>query len=154
MVEGYNIAFKYHVPAHGMVPAADYTMAGRTQDDLTISAKIQERLTKDDAGVTNIVVVGHDVTFRASGLIIVGTDTTLMDRDAILAQMLGGSSFDFVYLAEDGGELSGKCVMTNYTESSNASDDATWTADFRTDGELDYVYPVDDGGEEPEEPVD
>jgi hypothetical protein len=30
----------------------------------------------------------------------------------------------------------GNCVITNYTESSNASDDATWTADFRVTGAM------------------
>ena len=101
-VAGYNIAFKI----------GGSTLAGRTQDDLTIAARTKESLTKDDQGATQSSINGHDITFRASGLV----DVT------------GGSKV-----------LSGNCVITNYTESSNASDDATYTVDFRTSGPVTFA---------------
>ena len=48
MVEGYNIAL-----------AVDgKTLCGRTQDDLTIAAKVKESITKDDQGETQRQVTG------------------------------------------------------------------------------------------------
>ena len=58
-MEGYNIAFKL----------GGKTIEGRTQDDLTVAARTKESLTKDDQGNAQVVVSGHDITFRASGLI-------------------------------------------------------------------------------------
>lgn len=141
MVEGYNIAFK--------LSPGEITIAGRVQDDLTVAARIQERLTKDDQGVAQVIVLGHDVTFRASGLIVVNGYG--LDRDWAISAAQSNLRIQFLYLCPDGGELSGYCRVTNYTESSNASDDATWTMDFRTDGELSYAWPEEP---EEEEPVD
>ena len=64
-LEGYNIAFKI----------GNKTLAGRTQDDLTIAARTKESLTKDDQGATQVAVIGHDITFRATGLVELGTET-------------------------------------------------------------------------------
>ena len=68
-IQGYNIAFRLKV-------GNDYlTLAGRTQDDLTIAARTKESLTKDDAGSPSVGVSGHDITFRATGLVELGSDT-------------------------------------------------------------------------------
>ena len=61
-LEGYNIAFKLSVGN------TEKTIAGRTQDDLTIAARTKESLTKDDQGNARVSVTGHDVTFRASNI--------------------------------------------------------------------------------------
>lgn len=129
-LEGYNIAFRLKVGN------AYKTLAGRTQDDLTIAARTKERLTKDDAGATQVAVTGHDITFRATGLVDV-TSETAITRDALIADaLLNGSSavLDFQYATNGNDLLSGQCVITNLTESSNASDDATLTVDFRVVG--------------------
>ena len=55
-VAGYNIAFKI----------GGSTLAGRTQDDLTIAARTKESITKDDQGATQSSINGHDITFRAT----------------------------------------------------------------------------------------
>lgn len=131
-VAGYNIAFKI----------GGSTLAGRTQDDLTIAARTKESLTKDDQGATQSSINGHDITFRASGLVDVTGGSNILDRDDIVEDVLKtGSSavLAFTYTTTGGKVLSGNCVITNYTESSNASDDATYTVDFRTSGPVTFA---------------
>lgn len=131
---GYNIAFKLKV-------GNDYlTLAGRTQDDLTIAARTKERITKDDAGSPQVGVSGHDITFRATGLVDL-TSETAITRDTLIGyalQTAGSAVFDFQYATNGNDMLSGQCVITNLTESSNATDDATLTVDFRVVGDADF----------------
>jgi len=135
-VVGYNIAFKLKVGQNYL------TLAGRTQDDLTISARTKERLTKDDAGATQVSVSGQDVTFRATGLVDLSSATAIT-RDQLIGYALqAGSSavLKFSYAVDnDTQSLTGDCVITNLSESSNASDDATLTVDFRVVGEAEVV---------------
>ena len=127
-LEGYNIAFKI----------GNKTLAGRTQDDLTIAAKTKESLTKDDSGATQVSITGHDVTFRATGLIdVTSGSSSILDRDDIIVDVLKTGAqaiLAFTYTTASGKTLSGNCVITNYSESSNSSDDATYTVDFRVTG--------------------
>ena len=130
VLDGYNIAFKI----------GNKTFAGRTQDDLTIAARTKESLTKDDQGATQVSVTGHDITFRASGIIELGSDTTSkMFRNTMIANaLLTGSNavLTFKYMPTGGQAYTGNCIITNYTESSNSSDDATYTVDFRVTGNM------------------
>lgn len=130
-VQGYNVAFKLKV-------GNDYlTIAARTQDDLTIAAKTKERLMKANAGTPDVIVTGQDVTFRASGLVDV-TSSTAITRDTLVGYALQAGDnavIDFKYAVDgDSKFLSGSCVIANLSESSNASDDATLTVDFRVVG--------------------
>ena len=131
-VAGYNIAFKI----------GGSTFAGRTQDDLTIAARTKESITKDDQGATQSSINGHDITFRATGLVDVTGGTNILDRDDIIEDVLKtGSSaiLAFTYTTTGGKVLSGNCVITNYSESSNAEDDATYTIDLRTTGAVTFA---------------
>jgi predicted secreted protein len=131
-VAGYNIAFKI----------GGSTFAGRTQDDLTIAARTKESITKDDQGSTQSSINGHDITFRATGLVDVTGGTNILDRDDIIEDVLKtGSSaiLAFTYTTTGGKVLSGNCVITNYSESSNAEDDATYTIDLRTTGAVTFA---------------
>ena len=131
-VAGYNIAFKI----------GGSTFAGRTQDDLTIAARTKESITKDDQGSAQTSINGHDISFRATGLVDVTGGTNILDRDDIVEDVLKtGSSavLAFTYTTTGGKVLSGNCVITNYTESSNAEDDATYTIDFRTTGAVTFA---------------
>lgn len=129
-LEGYNIAFKI----------GGKTFAGRTQDDLTIAARTKESLTKDDAGATQVSVSGHDITFRATGIVEIGSDTgSKMFRNTMIATALKTGSqavLAFKYMPTGGQAYGGNCIITNYSESSNSSDDATYTIDFRVTGEM------------------
>ena len=131
-VAGYNIAFKI----------GGSTFAGRTQDDLTIAARTKDSITKDDQGSTQSSINGHDITFRATGLVDVTGGTNILDRDDIIEDVLKtGSSaiLAFTYTTTGGKVLSGNCVITNYSESSNAEDDATYTIDLRTTGAVTFA---------------
>ena len=135
IVAGYNIAFKIGSGANAK------TLAGRTQDDLTIAARIKESLTKDDQGDAQVSVAGHDITFRATGLVDT-TTTASLNRDDLIADALKTGSnavLAFTYTAPSGTTISGNCVITNYSESSNSSDDATYTVDFRVTGSVTTV---------------
>ena len=134
-VAGYNIALK--------LDTDQCTLAGRTQDDLTIAARTQERLTKDDQGSPQVAVSGHDITFRATGVVSLDDSQDVFNRDYIIAQALSNSNeWAFYYLCQDGGTIRGNCVITNYSESSNASDDATWTLDLRVVGDPTFTPAV------------
>lgn len=127
-LSGYNVAFKI----------SGKTVVGRTQDDLTIAARVKESLTKDDQGDTQREVIGHDVTFKASALMVVSnSDAAKMDRDDVIAIALAKGSSAVVpvtYEATGGDTYGGNAIITNYTESSNASDDATISIDFQITG--------------------
>ena len=127
-LNGYNVAFKI----------SGKTIVGRTQDDLTIAARVKESLTKDDQGDTQREVIGHDVTFKASALMVVAnTDAAKLDRDDVIALALAKGTSAVVpvtYEATGGDIYGGNAIITNYTESSNASDDATISIDFQITG--------------------
>ena len=102
-LEGYNIAFKI----------GNKTLAGRTQDDLTIAARTKESLTKDDQGATQVAVIGHDITFRATGLVELGSDTSSKSfRNTIIANALKTGSqavLAFKYMPTGGQAYGGNC---------------------------------------------
>jgi hypothetical protein len=128
MVNGYNIAFKID----------GKTIVGRTQDDLTIAANVKESLTKDDAGATQYSVMGQEVTFKAASLVDVsGGDASTVDRNYLIALALKTGSeaeVDVSYEATNGAHYLGTAIITNYSESSNASDEATLSIDFKVTG--------------------
>ena len=127
-MDGYNITFKIGTK----------TIVGRTQDDLTIAATVKESLTKDDAGQKKFSVTGHEVTFKVSALMeVTGSGTNKLDRDDVIEQALktGGAAVIAIhYLATGGDTYGGNAIITNYSESSNASDDATLSIDFKVTG--------------------
>jgi predicted secreted protein len=131
---GYNIAFKVN----------NKTFAGRTQDNLTITPTIKESITKDDAGAKNNSVTGHEVTFSCQGLVVVsetGATTKLMRDDIVELALAKGDSakVPFSYQAGSGSTpLTGNAVITNYSEDSNSEDEATYTVDLRSTGEVTF----------------
>ena len=130
---GYNIALK--------LGSSNKTLIGRTQEDLTVTPTVKESITKDDAGQKRSSVTGHEVTFKVSGLMVFDsatTGTTQLDSDEILEQSLKTGSeaeMDCQYYRSSSGEAyTGKVIMTGYSESSNAEDEATYTADLKVTG--------------------
>jgi predicted secreted protein len=130
---GYNIAFKVN----------NKTFAGRTQDDLTITPTVKESITKDDAGQKNSAVTGKEVTFSCQGLVVLtDTATTKLVRDDIveLALETGSSAvIPFKYQASSGKVLSGNCIITGYSESSNSEDEATYSVDLKSTGAITFA---------------
>lgn len=132
-MEGYNVALKVD----------GKTLAGRTQDDMSISAVTKDSITKDDGGNTKSTVTGHDVTFRAAGLMEVAEDsTTKLGRDEIIDLSLrkgDAAKIPFVYGPKDGAQYSGNAVITGYSESTNAQGEATYSLDLKVSGEMTKV---------------
>ena len=130
MVNGYNIALRI----------GGKTIVGRTQDDLTIAATIKESLDKDDQGTKKFSVIGHEVTFKVSAMMsidAVASGVQKVNRNFLIEQALKKSSaavVTVIYACANGDSYTGSAIMTNYTESSNASDDATLSADFKVTG--------------------
>lgn len=123
MVLGYNISLSI----------GGKTIYGRTQDDLSISAQVKESITKDDQGVKQRTVTGHDITFRVSALLSLnetGTTSTKLDRDDVieLALATGSSALvTVVYSCEGGDNYTGSAIITGYSESSAADPDTDTT---------------------------
>lgn len=136
-MEGYNIALKIGTK----------TLCGRTQDDLTIAARTKESLTKDDEGVAQKAVTGHDVSFKVAGIIdVTNGGTSKMDRDDIIAASLltGSAAVVSVRYETDGGDTyGGSAIITGYSESSSASadEDATYSLDLEITGEFAKITP-------------
>lgn len=131
-MEGYNIAFKID----------GRTIAGRTQDDMNIAAIIKESLTKDDKGNSRKKVTGHNVTFRAAGLMDnsnTGGEVTPLTRDEIIEMSLKTGDEAIVpvrYGAEGGVIYGGNAIISGYSESTNAQGDATIGLDFQISGDF------------------
>ena len=135
MVNGYNIALKI----------GGKTIVGRTQDDLTIAATVKESIDKDDAGTKRFSVTGHEVTFKVSALMsvdAVGSGVQKVNRNFLIEQAMkkGASAVVAVtYACANGDSYTGNAIMTNYSESSNAEDEATLSADFKITGAFSKV---------------
>jgi hypothetical protein len=134
MIQGYNISLSI----------GGYTVLGRTQEDFNLTAKVKESITKDDAGVTQRKVTGHDATFRVTALLSVtetGSPSTAHDRDAFLALALAtgdSAKLAFIYAATGATTtLYGNAIITGYSESSSADPDSdtTITLDLQVIGE-------------------
>lgn len=132
-IPGYNIKLKL----------ATKTVLGVTQDDLQVTAQTKDSITKDDAGVKQSAVVGHEVTFKVAGLVEVkgSGETTKMDSDDLLAQSLKTGSeaiIAFTYDRGAGANYTGNCIMTDYSESTPADpdSDSTFSASFKVSGSM------------------
>lgn len=134
---GYNIVLKL-----GSTPKQ---LLAVTQDDLSISAIIKESITKDDSGVTQREVTGHDVTFTVAGVVSNTAGTlTRLTRDEILQLSLAtgsGAAIAFSYECASGAKLSGTAIITGFNESTPASidQDATYGLNLQTTGTVTYT---------------
>lgn len=122
MVLGYNISLTIGAK----------TILGRTQDDLSISATVKESITKDDNGVKQRKVTGHDVTFKVAALLSLNAanEATQLDRDDVIALALvtGDSApVTVVYACTGGDSYTGSAIITGYSESSSADPDTDTT---------------------------
>lgn len=136
-VSGYNMMLKIN----------SKTVLGVTQDELQVSAQTKDSITKDDAGVKNSEVTGHEITFNVTGLVEVSStgDTNKLDADDLIEQSLKtGANAIIPFLYDRGTGLdnyNGNCVMTSYSETSPADPDSdtTFSAAFRVSGAMSKV---------------
>lgn len=139
-MEGYNIATTIN----------GKTILGRTQDTLNITAKVKESVTKDDAGVTQRRVTGHDASISASGLCILDTTTgtaTKLDRDDVLELVLktgNDAVFPITYGGSTGDKYKGNAIISDFSEDSSASadEDPNWSMTLQFTSELTKVTGV------------
>ena len=122
MILGYNVS----------ISVGGKTILARTQEDLTIAAQVKESITKDDNGVKQKKVTGHDVSFKISALMSLNEtgQTTQLDRDDIIALALvtGDSApVTVVYAATGGDSYTGSAIITGYSESTAADPDTDST---------------------------
>lgn len=129
-MEGYNVALQVN----------GKTLAGRTQDDLSISAQTKDSITKDDKGNSNQTVTGHAVSFKAAGLMDNTTgEATRLTRDEIIAMSLltGDDAVIPVRYGAEGGKIyGGNAIISGYSESTNAQGEATYSLDLTISGEF------------------
>ena len=134
-VLGYNFFFKFN----------SKRIAGVTQDDIDIQPVTKESITKDDEGVTQVEVVGHNIDITVAGLIdIDASDTTKLHANDLIALGLSkGSSakVPFAYTRGSGQAYYGTAVCNGYTESTNAEDFGSFSLKFRISGELSTTAP-------------
>lgn len=128
---GFNFFFKLN----------DKLIAGETQSDLSISATEKSSLTKADKGNAQTEISGHEITANVSGAMEVNDSgqTTSLDADALMEQSLKkgeDSVIPFVYTRGDAKAYKGNCVITSYSESSNAEGEATWSLTIKVSGEM------------------
>lgn len=122
MVLGYNVSLSLN----------SKTLLGRTQEDLNISARTKESITKDDNGVKSVAVTGHDITFAVSALMDFNPSTgaTKLDRDDVIALALKTGAeavIPFTYTATGGDTYNGNVIITGYSESTSADPDTDST---------------------------
>lgn len=133
MVYGYNVSLSLN----------SKTLLGRTQEDLNISARTKESITKDDNGVKSVAVTGHDITFSISALMSFNpaSGATKLDRDDIieLALRTGADAIiPFTYAATGGDTYKGNVIITGYSESTSADPDtdSTISLDLQVTGAM------------------
>lgn len=117
MTEGYNIRIKVN----------DKYLIGVTSDEVNVSPNTKESLVKENAGVKQESITGHNTTFNISGLIdMTGGDNTMLDNDDILdlATKTGAAAVvDIDYVRGSGTAYTGTGIITGYTETHPADPD-------------------------------
>lgn len=116
-------------------------VGGETQSDLSISATEKSSLTKADKGNAQTEVSGHEVTANISGVSVVNKDgsTEVLDADILMEQSLkvgAESVIPFVYTRGEAKAYKGNCVITSYSESTNAEGEATWSLSIKVSGAM------------------
>lgn len=137
MIEGYNIAIKLN----------GKTVLGRTQENLNISARTKTSITKDDQGVEQEKVTGHDVTLKVTAFASIpasGETATKLGRDDVLALALAKGNaavLPLQYLCDGCSTYGGNAIITGYSEDSSAEvdSDTTLNLDLKITGDFAIV---------------
>lgn len=119
MIEGFNIK----------LTLGGKTVLGRTQEDLNISAVTKTSITKDDKGVQQERKVRNDVTLKVSALMALNGEGSVdkMDRNDVIALALAtgdAAIIEVKYLVPGGDTYGGNGLISGYSETSNAEQDA------------------------------
>ncbi len=130
-VDGYNVAFKVN----------EKDFIGVTNHDFDLGIKTKSSITKADLGVEKEKVTGTKPKFSIKGIAEVKTtgETTLLDRDDIIALAIAGTKFPYVYSALGAKSYSGTGMITGYTESSGPDDELGYSIEVSGQSNLEAV---------------
>jgi hypothetical protein len=118
-VDGYNVAFKVN----------EKDFIGVTNHDFDLGIKTKSSITKADQGVEKEKVTGNKPKFSVKGIAEVKStgETTVLDRDEIIALAMAGTKFPYVYSASGAKSYSGTGMITGYTEGSGSDDELSYS---------------------------
>ena len=116
-------------------------VAGVTQDDFNISAKVVDSITKDDAGAMQSTVISHEITGTIAGKLKKkgASEDTSLDMDDLMSSALKtgtDAEISFVYQRASGKAYTGKLIITSYSESTNSEDVGTWSMGVKVIGNM------------------
>jgi hypothetical protein len=118
---GYNLILK----------ADTKTFAAVTSNSFSMSPEIKDSITKDDVGVKRKVQTGYSWEIAAEGLVTVkeSGETTIIDRNDIIAAIKAKTVFDVVYGQTTSGSKvqAGEAIITAFSESSDSENEATYS---------------------------
>lgn len=128
---GYNFFFQYD----------GKKIAGVTDDQLQITPKTKESLTKDDEGEEDSAIVGHGIEISVNGLCYKNAqnETTELDLDDLMELNLkkgDEAKIPFVYTRSTGKAYTGYVIPNGYTESTNSEDYGSFSQNFKVVGEM------------------
>lgn len=130
-IDGYNVAFK--------VGTKDFVAATSHKFDLTMTEK--ESITKDDNGTKKTRIIGHTYTFSVDGVAEINSvgETTKIDRDGAIALTLAKQPVTFIYSASGAKSYTGQVVIINYSETSGAEDELSYSLNMKSVSNLTEV---------------
>lgn len=130
-VDGYNVAFK--------VGTKDFI--GVTNHDFDLGIKTKSSITKADLGVEKEKVTGTKPKFSIKGIAEVKgeTETTVLDRDEIIAMAIAGTKFTYVYSATGAKSYTGTGMITGYSEASGPDDELGYSIEVSGQSNLTLV---------------
>lgn len=128
---GYNFYFQY----------GGKKIAGVTDDQIQITPKTKESLTKDNAGTEDSEIVGHGVEISVNGLCYKNgeNETAALDLDDLMELNLkkgDAAKLTFVYTRSTGKAYTGTCIPNGYTESTNSEDFGGFSQNFKVIGDM------------------
>lgn len=122
-INGYNVILK----------VGEKIFAGTTSNTFGITPKVKESLAKEDQGTTRKIVTGYDSTLSIEGIMEINEEeqkASRIDRDEVIDMTMAGTPIEFVYGEFSTGrpKYKGKLIINDYSESTNADGEATYSA--------------------------
>lgn len=125
-INGYDIIFQAEVGGQKKL------FAGTKSNNFSLNPKVKESITKEDRGTSNKKITGYDTEFTVDGVMEINEEaekTIRLDRNDVIDLVMAGDPLDFVYGNTAPGNIvyKGKMVITNYSESTDAEGEATYS---------------------------
>lgn len=131
---GYDFAIKI----------GEKVFCGVQTEDFNLTPLIKESITKKNRGNKTSVITGHEATFAIAGLVeVVAEDDKLteLSSDEILELALkkgDDAVIDYKYQRGTLGTVSGKAIISGYTEKTDSENEASYTLNLKTTGDITF----------------